>query len=202
MDRVAMSIHSPDLPSLTLNHACIQEFIRAQQPCCALGLVEVQNRPCAFIALCPGTTISPVIPSKGFLFSHTLIGNSDIKVIHFGFELNGFQSFNVLLNPNNPIVRKVLQTMIVSGDYFFLTLDKFSRSITGFRSEMGQDTLAHLRDNWEQIQQSSMTDEQYLQSAIHFVKNSDPKEELLQWVCSDNIDYLDLTQDRLEIHPA
>ncbi|MGA7953746.1 MAG: hypothetical protein WCA07_09530 [Gloeobacterales cyanobacterium] len=45
-------------------------------------------------------------------------------------------------------------------------------------------------------------DEQYLQGVIHFIKNPNPKGQLLQWVCSENINALDLTQDRLELKPA
>jgi hypothetical protein len=197
-----MFSNPPDLPSLTVNRSFMEEFIAAEKPCCALGLVEVQNRDCAFIALRPEISIPSHITDKGFAFGHTLIGNSDFEVIQFVFDFYGFKTFNVLLNPNNPIVQSVLTKMMESGDYFFFTLDKSSGNVTTFRSEIGQDILINLTDNWQRIQQSSTTDEQYLQAAIHFVKNPDPKGELLQWVCGDNIDYLDLTQDRLEMKPA
>jgi hypothetical protein len=197
-----MSTHSPDLPTLTVNRSFIEEFIAAQQPCCALGLVEVQNRQCAFVALHPETVIPSQVTDKGFAFGHALIGNSDFEVIHFGFDFYGFQAYNVLLNPNNPIVQKLLQTMIESGDYFFFTLDPSSGSVTAFRSEIEKDTLINLTNNWQRIRQSTTTDNQYLQAAIHFVENPNPKGKLLQWVYSDNIDHLDLTQDRLELKPA
>jgi hypothetical protein len=92
--------------------------------------------------------------------------------------------------------------MMESGDYFFFTLDPSSGSVTAFRSEIEKATLINLTNNWQRIQQSTTTDSQYLQAVIHFVKNPNPKGKLLQWVCSDNIDYLDLTQDRLELKPA
>jgi hypothetical protein len=142
------------------------------------------------------------VTKKGFAFGHTLIGNSSFEVIQFVFDFYGFQTFNVLLNPNNPIVQSVLQTMIESGDYFFFTLDQSSGNVTAFRSEIGKDILTNLTDDWQRIQQSTTTDDQYLQAAIRFVKNPYPKGQLLQWVCSENIDYLDLTQDRLELNPA
>jgi hypothetical protein len=197
-----MSTDSLDLPTLTVNRSFIEEFIAAQHPCCALGLVEVHHRQCAFVALHPETAIPSQVTDKGFAFGHALIGNSDFEVIHFGFVFYDFQAYNVLLNPNNPIVQTVLQTMMESGDYFFFTLDESSGSVTTFRSEIGKDTLINLTNNWQRIQQSTTTDSQYLQGVIHFVKNPSPKGKLLQWVCSDNIDYLDLTQDRLELKPA
>jgi hypothetical protein len=68
-----MSINPPDLPSLTVNRSFIKEFITAQQPCCALGLVEVQNQQRAFVALRPETLMPSYVMNKGFAFGHILI---------------------------------------------------------------------------------------------------------------------------------
>ena len=197
-----MSINSSDPPSLIVNRAFMQEFVSAQQSCCALGLVEVQNRQCAFIALKPHKTIPSHITEQGFAFGHGLIGTQDFEVVHFVFNFYGFQTYNVLLNPNNPIVQLVLHTMIESGDYFFFTLDGTGGNVTTFRSQVDTEILTNLTENWQRIQQSTTTDSQYLRAAMHFVKNPEPKSKLLQWVCSDNIDYLDLTHDRFEMKPA
>ena len=197
-----MSTNPPDLPSLIVNRLFMQKFVSAHLPCCALGLVEVQNRQCAFIALRPHTAIPSHVRDKGFAFGQGLIGNRDFEVLQFIFNFYGFQTYNVLLNPNNPIVQSVLETMIESGDYFFFTLDDSSGNVTAFRSEIGNDILANLTENWRRIERSKTTDSQYLQAAVHFVKLPTPKGKLLQWVCSDNIDYLDLTHDRLVLYPA
>ena len=180
----------------------MEEFVSAHQPCCALGLVEVQNRQCAFIALRPHKAIPSHIMEQGFDFGHGLIGTREFEVVQFIFDFYDFQTYNVLLNPNNSIVQSVLQAMIERGDYFFFTLNDSSGNVTAFRSELGTEILANLTDHWQRIQQSKTTDSQYLQAAVHFVKNPNPKGKLLQWVCSDNIDYLDLTYDRLELYPA
>ena len=179
----------------------MQEFVAAQQSCCALGLVEVQNQSYAFIALRPGKEIPSHVCDRGFAFGHTLIGNHDSEVIHFCFNFYDYQAYNVLLNPNNPIIQSVLRTMIENGNYFFFSLDNKSGNVTAFRSEVGKDNLRNLTDYWQRIQNSTTTDEQYLQSVIYFLKNPLPEGELLQWVCSTNIDYLDLTHNRLEMKP-
>ena len=197
-----MSINSSDLPSLIVNRAFMQELVSSQQPCCALGLVEAQNRQYAFIALKPHPAIPSHITDQGFAFGHGLIGTQDFEVVHFVFNFYGFQTYNVLLNPNNSIVQSVLHTMMESGDYFFFTLDSTGGNVTTFRSQVGAEILTNLTENWQRIQQSTTTDSQYLQAAMHFVKNPEPEGQLLQWVCSDNISYLDLTQDRLEMKPA
>ncbi len=197
-----MFSNPPDLPSLTVNRSFIEEFIAAQKPCCALGLTEVQNRQCAFIALRTETAIPYHVTDDGFSLGHTLIGNSKFEVIHFGFEFYNFQTYNVLINPNNPIAKIVLRSMIESGDYFFFTLDESNGSVTAFRSEIGNDTLLYLTKNWGRIQQSTTTTNQYLEALIHFVQDPIVPGPLLHWVCKDNINYLDLTQDRLEMKPT
>jgi hypothetical protein len=92
-----MSTPSPDLPTLTVNRSFIEELIAAQQPCCALGLVEVHHRQCAFVALRPETGIPSQVTDKGFAFGHALIGNRNFEVIHFGFDFYGFQAYNRLV---------------------------------------------------------------------------------------------------------
>ncbi|MGR3280690.1 hypothetical protein ACSYAD_37170, partial [Acaryochloris marina NIES-2412] len=74
-----------------------------------------------------------------------------------------FQTFNVLINPNNAVAQAVLQHMIENGDYFFFAIDEETGIATAFRSEIGDDTLLGLRENWERIQHSSTTEDQYHQ---------------------------------------
>jgi hypothetical protein len=64
----------------------------------------------------------PVVTSAGFSFGHRLFGNAAFEVVQFSFHFYGFKTYNVLVNPNNPIVQTVLTTMIESGDYFFFAL--------------------------------------------------------------------------------
>jgi hypothetical protein len=65
-------------------------------------------------------------------------------VIQFAFQFYGFETYNVLVNPNNHLVKRVLITMVESGDYFFFAISP-NRSVTAFRSEIGQEKLAGLR---------------------------------------------------------
>ena len=74
--------------------------------------------------------------------------------------------------------------------------------VTAFRSEIGRGNLAGLRTNLRQIRGSTTTDAQYQGALARFRKHPDPPGQVLNWVCRDNVDYLDLTQDRLEMNPA
>ena len=111
-----MSPVPPVLPTLTVNRSFMEVFLAAARPCCALGLVDVQNQPCGFVALRPEPAIPPHVSATGFKFGHTLYGNNQFEVVHFSFEFYGYQTYNVLINPNNGIAQVVLQRMLERGD--------------------------------------------------------------------------------------
>jgi hypothetical protein len=191
----------PLRPVLTVNRSFLREFLAADTPCFALGLVEERKRQCGLLALRPEEAIPPDITSKGFNFGHSLFGNSTFEVIHFAFEFYGFQTYNVLVNPNNPLVQAVVSTMITGGDYFFFTFNARS-GVTTFRADIGDDALSVLQENQALLQQSTTTEAQYSRAVESFAANPYPDGKLLHWVCREKTEYLDLTTDRLELTPA
>ena len=196
------SSHShPRLPTLTLNRPFIQDFLAAEAPCFALGLVEERGQPCGLFALRPGELIPPEVTGRGFQFGHSLLGTTEFEVIHFAFEFYGFETYNVLVNPNNPLVQAVLRTILNSGDYFFFALGP-NHQITAFRSEIGQGNIVGLREHWPRLQRSTTSEGQYRQTVQLFETRPHPEGTLLRWVCRDRPDYLDLTGDSVELRPA
>ena len=191
----------PLLPRLTVNRQFMGEFLAADAPCFALGMVEERKRRCGFLALRPEEAIPPDVTGAGFSFGHCLFGNAAFEVVQFSFHFYGFKTYNVLVNPNNPIVQTVLNTMIESGDYFFFALDSNS-SVTTFRSEIGETNLCGLETNLPRIRRSTTTEAQYRQAISSFAKHPQPPGVLLHWVCRDNVACLDLAEDRLEMTPA
>ena len=121
--------------------------------------------------------------------------------IYFAFEFYGFQTYNVLINPNNPLVQAVLNRMIADEDYFFFALEATGR-VTAFRAEIEQETLSQVKGNLARIEQSTTTEAQYHRALSSFAENPEPEGTLLHWVCRDNLDYLDLSKNRLELTPA
>ena len=194
------SVHTP-LPILTVNRDFMVEFLSSETPCFALGLLEVENRERGFLAMRPDKVIPPDVTDRGFNFGHGLLGTSHYEVIQFVFKFYGFGSYTILVNPNNLLVRTDLTTMVESGDYFFFALNA-NRSATSFRSEIGQEDLAGLKTNLLRIQNSTTTDAQYQAAVSSFAKNPQPAGTLLNWVCRDNREYLDLSENRLELNPA
>ena len=153
----------------------------------------------------PGAAPDEVIPSHisnaAFRFGHSLFGSAAFEVVHFAFAFYGFQTYNVLVNPNNPLVQIVLTTMVESGDYFVFVLG-LDGGVTTFRSEIGQADLSGLEIPLPRSGGPATTEAQYRKAVAAFEQNPEPPGELLSWVCRDRIDYLDLTRDRLEMTPS
>ena len=76
----------PFLPKLTVNGQFIRDFIAAEPPCFALGLVEERKQECGFLALRPDEIIPREISAVGLNFGHALLGTAQFVVIQFAFE--------------------------------------------------------------------------------------------------------------------
>jgi hypothetical protein len=172
----------------------------ASTPCCTLGLVKEGTVPCAFLALRPGESIPARDVANAFNHGHALLGAPECAVIQFGFTFFGFSTYHVLVNPSNPMVQSVLASMIDRRHYFVLAINPDHR-ITAFRAELRQDSLARLTGSRRRLH-GSTTEFQYQHTLAHFRLHPRPPGRVLEWVCRESLDYLDPTQDRLEISPA
>jgi hypothetical protein len=190
----------PLLPRLIVNGTFIRDFLAADAPCFALGVVEERKQQFGFLALRPDVPIPDHATQDGFRLGHSLLGTSTYEVVHFAFEFYGFTTYNVLVNPNNLVVRTILKIMVERPDYFIFVLNA-SGSATAFRAALDQDDLAGLKANLPRILRSTTTDPQYQGAVAQFHQHSTLPGRLAPWVCRDNRTYLDLTQDRVELTP-
>src|SRR6202795_3915131 len=129
------------LPKLTVNGQFMRDFMAEESPCFALGLVEEREQPCGFLALRPSEVIPPEISGLVFNFGHALLGTTEFEVIQFVFNFYGFETYNMLVNPNNRLVKTVLMRMVETGDYFFFAISP-NQSVSPFRSEIGHKNVA------------------------------------------------------------
>jgi hypothetical protein len=189
------------LPKLTVNRQFMDNFLVEKTPCFALGMIEAAKRKMGLLALRSDEIIPRDILGHGFNFGHSLLGNSQFEIVHFAFDFYGFRTYNVLINPNNPLIQAVLTAMIDGDEYFFLMIGP-DQNITTFQSGGRQTHLESLKENIARIRHSSTNDAQYRQALQQFQKHPDPPGSLLSFVCYDNIAYLDLTNDRMELTPA
>lgn len=202
------SLESPEVRELlysctplSMNRQFVEDFISADAPCFAMGVVEEAERPLGCMALRTLEAIPAKVSSGGFNFGHSILGNSQFEVLHFIFEFYGFKKFNVLVNPNNPLVQSVLSMMIESGEYFFFALSP-NNSATAFKSEIGQETLCGIEAYLPRIKASKTSDSQYDRAISDFLKNPEPPGTMLDWVCRDNMEYLDLSRDTVTLNPS
>ena len=194
------NVYSLPLPPLTVNKGLIREFLSEDPPCFALGMIEERTRHCGFLALRPDEAIPREVSDLGFRFGHTMLGTKDFPIIQFLFRFYGFRTYTVLVNPNNPVVRTVLRTMVESGDYYFIEIGPDSTA-TVFRSEIGAENLAGLTTNLPMIMSATTTNEHYGTAVSLYRRKGEPEGVLLNWVCRDNMEYLDLSKDRLLMTP-
>ncbi len=190
----------PFRPALTVNRPFMKEFVESDTPCLGLGLVEELGRQSGFLALRAKETIPQEVTARGMNFGHALLGDASMEVIHFVFEFYGFGFYNVLINPNDEMVQAVLDVMIEDGDYFLFSLAPNNR-VTAFRAEIGHDALSVLTANMSRIRNSTTTDDQYSRAVERFSRRPMPEGPVLNWVCRDRIEYLDMESDPLELTP-
>jgi hypothetical protein len=179
----------------------MQGFLAAEPPCFALGMVEERQRLYGMLALRLDKEMPAAIADGGFQFGHALFGTTAFAVLHLVFAFPGFQTYNVLINPNNPLVQAVLTTMLDDGDYFFVALSAQGH-VTAFRADIGVEGLAVLRANRARLQHATTTEEQYQQALASFAAHPDPAGILLQWVCRQTVACIDLTTNRMALTPA
>ncbi len=191
------------LPKLVVNQDFMVEFTSSKAPCFGLGLVEedTKSQPTGFLALRPDRAIPPAVSDAGFSFGHSLLGTANFEVVYFGFQFYGFETYSVLINPNHPVTQAVLTTMVQTGDYFFFAIDA-GGTATAFRSEIGEENLAGLTTNLPRILRSTTTEAQYRTAVTQFKKHPDPPSIVMSWVCRENMEYLDLTTQRLDLMPT
>jgi hypothetical protein len=85
-----------------------------------------------FFALRPAEVIPPEISGLGFNFGHASLGTTEFEIIQFVFHFYGFETYNMLVNPNNHLVKTVLTRMMESGDHFFFAISPTSPACRAF----------------------------------------------------------------------
>ena len=187
-------------PRLTVNQLLIHDIMAAQAPCFALGYVEERKEKCGFIAVRPESSIPNKVTQQGMNCGHSVLGTSQYKVLHFGFEFYGHAIYHGLVPAGNPIIQAVISTMLDTQDYFFFAINP-DQSVIAFRPQFEDHDLAGLYTNQEQFGEGSCSSEHYESAVKTFTKNTDPPGKVMNWVCRNNWDYLDLKKHPLDLNP-
>ena len=187
-------------PRMVVNSRFMGAFLAAPTPSFALGVVEERKQQTGFLAVRPDPPIPIEALSAGFRFGHTLLGRQSVEAIDFMFDFYGQATYHALLNPASPLVRRVLNLMAAAKDYVFFSLDTSQGgSMVCFRSELHVAGFAEVLPH---IMNATTTEDQYRWAVDAFSRRPDPPGLVLNWVCRDALDYLDLTTDRLDLTPS
>jgi hypothetical protein len=189
------------LPRLTINGDFVRDFSGATAPCFALGLLQERKHTRGFFAIRTQQPISRDLTELGMRFGHSLLGSSDFAVVHFAFEFYGFGAYNALVKPHDPVVRAVLQTIVQTGTYFVIAIDAHG-SAQVFGGEMQHPDLAGLKTNLPRILASRASDQQYDKALAQFRRAPHPQGWLLDWVCRDDVAYMDLDANPMNLTPS
>ena len=187
------------LPTLTVNRAFMTDFLEPQSPCFALGLVDIEGNQTGFLAMRPQQPIPSETTAAGFNFGHALLGFDNTLLCQFMFDFQYHSLYTVIVNPAVPTVRHIIETMVERGDYMFFNLNPGGK-VQAFRT--ADRKIAGVADNLPHMQSATTTDEEYEKAVQLFRENPDPPGEVLNWVCRDNPDYLDLTEDTISLTPT
>ena len=134
----------PPRPALVVNRLFMQEFLAAEPPCLALGLVEERQQLCGLLALRLDEALPPAIADRGFEFGHAL-WEYDLAVLHLVSAFPGFQTYNVLINPTIWSSKRSCARCSTTGITSFALQPQ--GQVTAFRADIGSEGLAVLRAN-------------------------------------------------------
>lgn len=187
-------------PGLTVNALFMQDLMAAQSPCFALGYVEASKGKSGFIAMRPEIPIPKDISEKGMNFGHSVLEIKGCKVLQFVFEFYGHATYHGLVPISNPIAKAVISTMLESQDYFFFAVNP-DHTVLAFNSRFSGLDFAGLKANQEQFDDEGCGMAEYQRAVSAFAHSPSPPGKVMEWVCRNNWDYLDLQKYPLDLTP-
>ncbi len=190
------------LPQITFSRTFINDFNDADAPCCALGLVRSGDTVTGFFATKSESVVPRTVLGMGIGFGHRMLATPDNKpVCQFAFNFYGFEQYSVLVNPSNALALKAIETMVAQRDYFFFILNP-DDGFSAFRSDLGEENLAGLRDSLPLMQSPRTSQASYENAVRTFRLAPDPSgSKTMNWVCRDDAAYLDLEEDTVDLPP-
>ena len=189
------------LPYLKINRLHIAQLMAEPIGCFSLGILDDGSDEVGFIVIRPADEIPIENAQNGFAFGHSVIGPEKSPVLHFAFNFYGHKTFHGLVATGNEMAKRVVRKMIQRDDYFFMVINPDERVVT-FRSKGKFGDLAGLKLNQENYNDSYCDIDHYELVNTAFCSNPNPPGEVLRWVCRDNLEYLDLDLDVVQMNPS
>jgi len=88
--------------------------------------------------------------------------------------------------------------MVENEKYLFIVINPSQRAFT-FLSDPKQKDLCGLKENIETTKTTMTPDRDYQLMLAAFRQNPEPPGKMLDWVCHDELDYLDLGENNTRV---
>lgn len=193
MNGKVIEFPTPPLPSLIFNRGFIEKMMEEPSQSAALGAVEVRNQEKGFLAIKLETPISKDTTQSGFDLGMQLLEINQCILLHLILNFDRDHVFDVLLNLNAPVVRKVLELWNKTGDYFFFVFSS-EGGMTAFHQIIGEDWHQHNYMGF--IEQADHTADEYEKAVELFLKREHQTGVYLNLILQNDIDFLDLANNR------
>jgi len=183
---------------LTINERFLRAFLDAEASCAALGLVEEARQVRGFVAARINESLPIQAARSGGDFGYELLGTDRYEIVHLILNFPGLQPYDILLNPNNPVVRKVLDVMRETAQYFIFVI--VADGMTAFHKDMDEESLDWFNRYGRVVHTSTTTIQEYERGLRNFTKDDRFMHgKLLSWVCREDMAALDSQEDRFEV---
>lgn len=185
------------LPPLTFNKKFIEQFVAENLPCAALGIVETRGQQTGFLAIKTEKPLSDATTQNGFDLGTELLGKKDLIVLlHLILNFDSENIFDVLLNLNAPVTKRVLQLWEKTGNYFF-----FAFSDTGFTAFNQNISDVWFQESYFEIMEKAKNTNSQYEDSVEIIKrkNDMMHGKYLGMVFQENLDFLDLNGNRFEV---
>ncbi len=179
---------------LVLNEKFMHEFTAAEPPCFGMGYLEINGEVNGFFALRPVQSINPA-DCYDTRFDHSQIQKAHNTISALTFEFGASEdSYDVLLNPESPVIHAVLETMIRTQRSVMLLFN--GNAIASSHMKLAGNNLNVIKKILEAQQGITCSEETY--DEIHQILSGDRGVHniLMQWVCRNDMTYLDLSTHR------
>ena len=180
---------------MTFNKNFISSFVGENRPCAALGIIETVGQQKGFLAFKPDKAFSASTGQNGFDLGSELLGTDKVAVLHLVLNFDSIHTYDILLNLNSPVVKRVLKVWKKTDDYFFFAFRE--NGFTAFEQTLGE---AWYRDNYFGMAEKATNTQSQYEDSVNAIKKTDMLHgTYIDLIFQNEVEFLDLTENRFEV---
>lgn len=188
------------LPRLVLNRHLLQAVVDESRPSCALGFVEERKHVLPLIALGLPELEDLDLLGNGFRLGHQIAAGSGAEALLLRFEFQERAPLELLLDPTNVTVQRVLGAIAATDAYFVLVAG--SNGVTTFRADVDGEERQRFGELCLRNALATTRADQFAALERALLGRSKVHAQLV-WLGRDDASWLDLSEAAsYELRPA